>query len=247
MPHASPHRSTFVLASAVAFVLLAGCDANRGEAAASTPAAAPDATAAVATASQAPSLAPVQPGAADTTCPPPASTEPYSPAVHGERVVGDAQGLGPVRLGMTIDEARTAMPDASFVRSPDADGVAFVGVRRGEHEVMSLYADEDDPEAPIDGSRRIGFIQSFSPAASVGGLAVGDMLEKAEALFGPVRGIVESEIEMRQYVEFERQPAWLGIRIDYSGDFAPGERRTTRYCPGARIMALHIRPPAPAD
>lgn len=159
------------------------------------------------------------------------------------RLIISPEGLGPVRFGMSFDDVRKALPGATFARGWDGDGVAFVDVARDGIPLMSLHANDDDPNAPFDWSRRITSIQSFSQAAvSADGVAVGDLVADAEKTWGPVREIRVSEIESRQFVEFARQPEWLTIRIDYTGDFAEGARQTRRYKTGARIMSFAIRP-----
>jgi hypothetical protein len=150
-------------------------------------------------------------------------------------------GIGPIRLGMTIDEARRAMPDARFERTSDGDGAALVAVVRGDETLMVLWTGEDDADAPVDGRAQVWNIESFSPAATTPeGVAVGWRLDDAAKLFGPVVEIQASEIEQREYVKFRDQPAHLQIRIDYCGQFAEGERRTTRHAPDCRILALSI-------
>jgi hypothetical protein len=52
--------------------------------------------------------------------------------------------------------------------------------------------------------------------------------------------ISESEIESRQHITFDRQPAWLTFRIDYTGIFATGSRETTSYRPEAKILSISI-------
>jgi hypothetical protein len=141
---------------------------------------------------------------------------------------------------MTLDEARKALPSSyRFARGADGEGVAWVDVMAGGHALMSLHAGEEDVDAPIDWSRSIEGIESFSKATATGeGVRVGDLLDDAAKAYGPVTEIVESEIESRQFVEFARQPPDVVFRIDYSGDFPEGARHTTRYCPGARIYAM---------
>jgi len=108
-------------------------------------------------------------------------------------------------------------------------------------ESLILWAGEEDPDGPIDWGMTIRTIMTFDPAFSTAeGIRVGTSLAVAERVWGAVREIVESEIESRQFVTFERQPAALSIRIDYSGLFAPGARRTTRYRPDAKIMSIAI-------
>jgi hypothetical protein len=165
----------------------------------------------------------------------------HATAPPGMRQVISATGLGAVRLRMTLQQARDALPpDYRFERSSDGEGVPWVDVMVGSHVLMSLNAGEDDIEAPIDWERRIEGIQSFSMATRTAeGLSVGDSVADGERIYGPVREIAESEIESRQLVEFERQPE-VAMRIDYSGDFEPGKRKTTRYCDGARIHAMAV-------
>ena len=163
------------------------------------------------------------------------------PVAPAARMRLTPDGLGPVRLGMTLGDARKALDGATLTRGWDGDGVAYVNVARDGIDLMSLHADEDDPDAGIDWSRRITYIQSFSAvAATVDGVAVGDLVADAAKKWGPVSEISLSEIESRQHVRFARQPEWLSIRIDYSGDFPEGSRSTTRYEPGARIMSFAI-------
>jgi hypothetical protein len=61
-------------------------------------------------------------------------------------------GMGVVRLAMTLDEARRALPGATFARTSDGDGVALVEVTFAPDTSVVVYADEDDAAAPIDWS-----------------------------------------------------------------------------------------------
>ena len=45
-----------------------------------------------------------------------------------------------------------------------------------------------------------------------------------EGVFGQTKEIVKSEIESREYIEFEMQPAYLTFRLDYTGIFSAGKR-----------------------
>jgi len=152
-----------------------------------------------------------------------------------------ARAMGPVVVGMTLEEARRNLPSATFRRTSDGDGAALVEVVFRPGESLTLWAGEDDPDLPIDWARPIRTIEAFDPAFSTAeGIRVGLPLVLAERIWGPVREIVESEIEGRQFVTFARQPAAFDIRIDYSGVFAPGTRQTTRYRPDAKIMSIAI-------
>ena len=163
-----------------------------------------------------------------------------------------ADAMGPVRLEMTLDEARKALPAALFERTSDGDGAALVSVAFGHADRLVLWADEDDPDRPIDWSRRIVTITAFSKAFHTReGIHPEALVTDVIPIFGPVQEIVVSEIESREFVTFERQPAWLTFRLDYTGRFPAGARWTKDFQPGARILGITIsslaRANAPSD
>jgi hypothetical protein len=152
-----------------------------------------------------------------------------------------ASAMGHVRLGMTIDDARRTLPGASFRRTSDGDGAALVEIALGREAALSVWADEDDPATPIDWSRPIVTIETFSAAFHTReGIHPGSLVTEAARFFGPVSEIVKSEIESREYVTFSRQPKTLIFRLDYAGIFNPGRRQTTSFAPGARIHSIAI-------
>jgi len=149
--------------------------------------------------------------------------------------------MGSVRLNMTLDAVRQLLPTASFERGSDGDGAALVRVRFGQGDSLVLWADEDDPDAPIDWSRQIITIYTFSETFhTIEGVRPGTPVVDAVRVFGPVREVVVSEIESRQFITFERQPSWLTFRLDYTGIFPPGARATTQVQPGAKLVAIYI-------
>lgn len=142
---------------------------------------------------------------------------------------------------MTLDEARRALTAASFARTSDGDGAALVEVTFGKDDSLILWADENEPAAPIDWSKKIVTIETFSAAFHTReGIHPGSLVRDAATLFGPVHEIIKSEIEGRQYITFERQPQALTFRLDYTGIFASGTRRTTRFEPDAKIWSIAI-------
>jgi hypothetical protein len=152
-----------------------------------------------------------------------------------------ASAMGHVRLGVTLDEARRALPAASFRRTSDGDGAALVEIAFGTDDSLSVWADEDDPATPIDWSRRIVTIETFSAAFHTReGIHPGSLVTEAATFFGPVREIDKSEIESREFVTFARQPRALTFRLDYTGIFSPGSRRTTHFAPTAKIWSIAI-------
>jgi hypothetical protein len=149
--------------------------------------------------------------------------------------------MGGARLNMTLGEARRALPSASFARTSDGDGAALVEVVYGKDDSLTLWAEEDDPATPIDWSRKIVTIETFSAAFHTReGVHPGSFVKDVAALFGPVLEIEKSEIEGRQYITFARQPQAFTFRLDYTGVFAPGTRQTTRFKPDAKIWSIAI-------
>jgi hypothetical protein len=152
-----------------------------------------------------------------------------------------ASAMGKVRLRMTLDEAQRVLPGASFSRASDGDGAALVEIALGQDTSLSVWADEDDPATPIDWSKPIVTIETFSAALHTReGIHPGSLVTEAARFFGPVREIVKSEIESREYVTFARQPRALTFGLDYTGIFSPGLRQTTSFAPGATIWSIAI-------
>lgn len=178
------------------------------------------------------------PGAADVS--PGAVAAARAPAEQDARLITEA-AMGPVRLRMTLDEARRALPTASFTRTSDGDGAALVDVGFPDGESLVLWADEDDPESPVDWSKKIVTIETFSATFHTrDGTRPGSLVRDVIRRFGPVQKIVESEIESRQFITFARQPEGVTFRLDYTGIFPPGTRRTTRFEPGAKILSIAV-------
>lgn len=152
-------------------------------------------------------------------------------------------GIGPVQVGQTLDEARRALPSASFQSESDGDGAAFVSVLVDSERLMTLWTqeEEDEPDAPIDWTQRIWSIQTFDTACRTAeGVHPGSLVSGVETIYGPVTGISRSEIESRQIVTFAHQPPKYAFRMDNAGIFPPGSRTTRRFDPKARILAIDV-------
>ena len=151
-------------------------------------------------------------------------------------------GIGPVKLGMTLLEAKRAFPKATFSRGSDGEGVALVNVSTKESQVMVLFAGEEDRNKPINWSKRISSIETFSSNCSTSlGVRPGGLVAEAEKQYGKVLKIIMSEIEARQFAVFKNQPRGMIFRIDYSGIFAEGQSETLRYRPDAKIYSITIQ------
>ena len=188
------------------------------------------------------------PSVAATAAPAGPSTPSTSPVVTAPSVPAavpaclvTARAVGPLRLGMPIQEAQAAMPTARFTRSSDGEGVALVEVAVDGAPLAVLYAGEEDPETPVDPLRSIEHIETFNAAcATAEGVHPGSPVAAAEAAYGAIRSITRSEIESREYIEFAHPPAGLQFRLDYTGEFADGESETTRHAPDAKILSIAI-------
>ena len=152
-----------------------------------------------------------------------------------------SSSMGPVRLNMTLGTVRQMLPKASFERGTDGDGAALIRVTFGPDDSLVLWAGEEDPEAPIDWSRQVITISTFSGTFhTVDGIRPGSLVSDVSRILGPIHEVVVSEIESRQFITFTRQPSWLTFRLDYTGIFPASARRTARVQPGARILAIYI-------
>jgi len=149
---------------------------------------------------------------------------------------------GRIRLGMTVGEARKAVAPMKLERTSDGEGVALIALKRGNETVMTIYAGEEDRDAAIAENARIEQIWVWDKNyRTAGGISPGMRVAAAEKIRGPVKEIVRSEIESREYAEFTRQPAGITFRLN-SGDgvFAAGSSTTAKYRPAARILSIEV-------
>lgn len=129
-----------------------------------------------------------------------------------------AKGVGAIQLGMTLSDARNAAPAAAFTRTSDGEGVALVQVTVAPDVSMVVWAEEDDPDKPVDWTKRIRSIETFSAAfRTAEGAHPGAMVSDVHRLYGPTKTTETSEIESRRYITFDNQPAGLMFRLDETG------------------------------
>lgn len=157
------------------------------------------------------------------------------------------RAVGPVRLGMTVAEARRVLPGLRVTRSSNGEGVAYVGVFRGKNLVMQLFTGEDDPDTPVDNRRKIQSIDVFEARYhTAAGVYPGMRLSAAERRLGKVKEIRLTEIEAQEFAEFTRpQPGYaflVGAPSGWAGNYgrpnATSPAVTRKYVPGARIRAI---------
>ena len=87
----------------------------------------------------------VNPSSSD---PAPKSPSASIPATPPDRLI-TGRSVGPVKIGMTVSEARAVLPGLKFERTSDGDGLALIAVLKLEKTLMTLYAGEQDPAKPI--------------------------------------------------------------------------------------------------
>lgn len=156
-----------------------------------------------------------------------------------------SSGVGPVKLGMTVAQARRALARSQFKRGSDGEGVALIEVVQGGRVVMTLFADEPDRARPINERARVSFIEVWGKNyATRAGVRPGMLIREVERRYGRLKQITTSEIEQREYAEFARAPAGLGFRVEapgsQAGRYRSGSRTTTRYVPSARLLTITI-------
>jgi hypothetical protein len=161
-------------------------------------------------------------------------------ASHANYLITATQ-IGPVQLGATLDEAQKSFPAATFKRSSDGDGVALVSVKVGRELLLTLYADEEDSGAPINWSRKITNIETFSARCHLAnGIHPGSKILDVEKVLGKTRQIQKSEIESREYIDFTKQSKSMTFRLDYKGIFEGDKMRTNKFDPEAKIFSISI-------
>ncbi|MGH9946613.1 MAG: hypothetical protein ACRD6X_05375, partial [Pyrinomonadaceae bacterium] len=149
---------------------------------------------------------------------------------------------GKVKIGMTVAQVRKAVAPMRLSRTSDGEGVALIALKNGKNMVMTLYAGEENREAKINEKAKVEQIWVWSKSyKTANGVRAGMLVSQAEKILGPLKEIVRSEIESREFAEFTDQPAGIDLRLNSGdGDFPVGSNRTTKYAPAARIFSINV-------
>ena len=153
---------------------------------------------------------------------------------------------GPVHIGMTVAQARKAMPGVRFARTTDGEGMALIELKRGKTLEIILYAGEENAEKPISEKAKIEMISIFGPSyRTAEGVYPGMPLKEVEKVYGKLVRLTMSEIESREYAEFAHEPAGLSFRaglpeIGIAGIYQEGSRETKSYQPSAVVTQVEI-------
>jgi hypothetical protein len=161
-------------------------------------------------------------------------------AIPNARLISES-GIGPVKLGVSLDSAKRIEPQLAFSRTSDGEGVALVLVTIGSDSLIA-YLGEEDPSAPVNTSKPVRSLETMSPNFSAEqGIHAGSMVTDVEKVYGPAKEIFKSEIESREFITFASQPSKLQFRLDSgAGVFASDSTMTTRVTPGARIFSISV-------
>lgn len=129
-----------------------------------------------------------------------------------------AHGIGGIKLGQSIKQVKKAFPQARFEQVNDAEGAEFTQITlnptiKDFSKNIIVFAHTDDNTGKIE------YLETTSSLCkTTEGIHPQMSLKYAEQKLGKLQNIMMSEIEMRQFAEFSRQPKWLTMRVD-GGNF----------------------------
>lgn len=151
-----------------------------------------------------------------------------------------SDSAGGVKIGMTVTQARKALPGCRLKRSSDGEGVVLIAANCGAKHVMTFYAGEEVSEAQINERAKIEFIEVWDPRFKTpDGIHQNMLVSQAEKRLGKVKKISLSEIESREFIEFARKRNRITYRI-YGGIYPPGATNTIRYEQGTRLFSIQV-------
>ncbi len=168
------------------------------------------------------------------------------PALAADPLI-TAAGVEPVRLGMSIDQVRAALPDARLDRSADGEGGTLVTVYRGDDLLMRLYADASGDGTASDGQVRIGVIEALAPEwRTVAGVGPQTRVADVVRAYGPLIRLRRNDVGDREFAEFDHQPNGLAFRLEGpdggpAGIYLPGTDMTDRVRPGSRVLSILVQ------
>jgi len=154
-----------------------------------------------------------------------------------------SDSVGPIHGGMTVAQARQALRGATLKPAEDAERLPMFSVIRDGLHTMDLYFDIDDP---VREHAKIELIRVFDAhCATRDGVHPGMPLSEVSQRYGRLKRVRITDIESREYAEFDRLPNWLEIQVGngQAGIYPAGTRCTTNYTPSARIASLWVSRP----
>ena len=162
-----------------------------------------------------------------------------SVSVHAQSKLVTGGSVGPIKIGMKVSEMKKIMPGHKFERTSDGEGISLILVSKGGKSLMTIYDGDDGTGENVDKDNVIQQITVWSPEYKTkGGIGPGSKIADTEKIYGKLKEIMMSEIESREYAQFQKMPKGLDFRVQGAGVYPKGSRKTTMYRKGAEISAL---------
>lgn len=151
-----------------------------------------------------------------------------------------ANSVAGIKLGMTVSQAKRQAKRCRFKRASDGEGVALIGMTCAGKQIVTMYAGEDNVDAPIDMNARIELIEVWDRRFKTkDGVHKGMLIRDVEKRLGKVIEIILTQTESREFATFKKQRKGISYRF-YGGIYPPGITKTTRYERGARLWSIQV-------
>lgn len=157
-----------------------------------------------------------------------------------------SNSVGVVRLGMTVNQARTALKGYKLKRTSDGEGVSLIEVSRNGKAMINLFAGEADSGDAINGRAKIEYIEALDAAyKTADGVHPQMSVKDAEKKLGKLKKIEVSEIEQREFATFAQKPKNLSFLIrdedhGLDGIYAEGKKESAKTSHAARIYSISV-------
>lgn len=148
--------------------------------------------------------------------------------------------IGKIQLGQTLAQVKKTYPNIKISFERDAEGAEYAILPIAPRTVVLAHLVEDSQSVA-----KIDWLETQSMTCKTAdGIYPRMPLNQVPKRLGSLKRIVMSEIEMRQFAEFSRQPKWLTIRVE-GGDFGSHKTlnlpiTTRKLTPNAYILSLGI-------
>lgn len=167
-------------------------------------------------------------------------------AVQADCLV-DTNSMAGVKLGQTLAQVKRTYPKVKISHESDAEGVEYTVFQLAPNVKIHAHfilAHINDGSSTVKEVHTIESLETFSPACHTAtGVAPNMPLKQVAQKLGSLKKITLNEIEMREFAEFSRQPAWLTLRAE-DGDYGKREIQapmdTKKFLPNAKIISLII-------
>jgi hypothetical protein len=144
--------------------------------------------------------------------------------------------VGPVTLGMDMNDVQAALPETSSKTEPDGEGIEWINIDNKGDVLMSILLNEE---------HAVSLIRVFSPQFHTEqGVAVGDNLQSAADKLGGLNEIQSTEIESREFATFKNAPTNIEFQVSgkdgTAGVYGNDETNTSIAAPSASIQSIWV-------